>query len=219
MRNSREKPRCPDCLMARELCICALAPRLALSTRVGLIMHVSERSRTSNTGRLVPLALRNSCVRLRGDRSGPTDASGLVPPGYRGLVLYPSADSLPLDGALAKSIPRPVVLIALDGSWSQAARMARREPALRGLLRVSLPPGPPSSYRLRTQSDPARVCTFEAVARALGVLEGAEARKRLEVFFDMMVGRMLWSRGKLKASEVIGGVPPEAQAGSGRGRA
>lgn len=212
MRNSREKPRCLNCLMTRELCICPLAPRLELGTRVGLIMHVSERSRTSNTGRLVPLALANSCIRLRGDRSGPTESFGLVPPGHAGLVLYPSSDSMVLDGALAEKIVRPAALIVLDGSWSQAARMARREPALRGLPRVKLPPGPPSAYRLRAQQDPSRVCSFEAVARALGVLEGPEVQKALESFFRVMVERMLWARGKLKASEVAGGIPESEEA-------
>lgn len=212
MRNTREKPRCPKCLMTRELCICGLAPRLELETRVGLIMHVSERCRTSNTGRLVPLALSNSCICLRGDRSGPTESSGLVPPGHRGLVLYPSSDSVVLDGEFTKSLDGPAALIVLDGSWSQAARMARREPSLRALPRVKLPPGPPSSYRLRAQQDPARVCTFEAVARALGVLEGPDVQAALERFFRVMVDRMLWARGKLRASEVAGGIPEGVEA-------
>lgn len=207
MRNTPGKPRCPKCLMSRDLCICPLAPHLELKTRVGLIMHVSERGRTSNTGRLVPLALRNSFLAYRGSREGPTDAEGMIPEGYQGLVLYPSADSVELDEDLVKRIQKPVCLIVLDGSWSQAARMARREPSLRSLLRVKLAPGPRSSYRLRAQQDPTRVCTFEAVARAMGVLEGPEVQETLEKFFRVMVDRMLWARGKLKASEVAGGIP------------
>ncbi len=173
-------------------------------------MHVSERGRTSNTGRLVPLALSNSYVCLRGDRNGPTESSGLVPDGYCGLVLYPSSDSVALDRAFAEGLDGPAALIALDGSWSQAARMARREPSVRNLTRVRLPPGGPSSYRLRTQSHPSRVCTFEAVARALGVLEGPAVKSVLERFFCIMVERMLWARGKLKPEEVTGGLPLSA---------
>ncbi len=198
--------------MVRELCLCGLAPRLELVTRVGLIMHVSERCRTSNTGRLVPLALSNSFLAYRGLRDGPTDTGGMIPEGYRGIVLYPSADSVELDEDLINRIQSPICLIVLDGSWSQAARMARREPSLKGLPRVKLPPGPPSSYRLRVQQNPARVCTFEAVARALGVVEGPEIREALEAFFRIMVERMLWARGKLKASEVAGGVPEGGEA-------
>lgn len=170
-------------------------------------MHVLESRRTSNTGRLVPLALSNSSICLRGDRDGPTQASGLVPAGYIGLVLYPSSDSVIIDRSFVESLEKPVALIALDGSWSQAARMARREPSLMGLARVRLPDGPPSSYRLRAQQNPTRVCTFEAVARALGVLEGAEVQRELENFFRAMVERMLWARGLMKASEVYGGLP------------
>jgi DTW domain-containing protein YfiP len=112
-----------------------------------------------------------------------------------------------LDRDFPEKLDGSAALIVLDGSWSQAARMARREPALRSLPRVKLPPGPRSSYRLRTQQDPARVCTFEAVARALGVLEGPEVQQALESFFRVMVERMLWARGKLRASEVAGGLP------------
>ncbi|MDI6740507.1 MAG: DTW domain-containing protein, partial [Candidatus Edwardsbacteria bacterium] len=67
-------------------------------------------------------------------------------------------------------------------------------------------PGPLSRFRLRTQSEPSRVCTFEAAARALGAIEGRDVRKKLEAFFDVMVERMLWARGKLAANEVTGGL-------------
>lgn len=202
--------------MVRSLCVCGLAPGLELRTRVAVIMHVGESVRSSNTGRLVPLALANSFVCLRGVRHQPTETGGMIPDGSRGLVLYPSPGSAELDGRAAALGGRPLTLIVLDGNWNQAAKMARREPVLKDLPRVKLPPGPPSSFRLRVQGDPARVCTFEAVSRALGVIEGAEVQARLEEFLTAMVERMLWSRGRLKASQVAGGVPPEALSGKSR---
>ncbi len=203
--------------MVRSLCVCPLAPQLALRTRVAVIMHVAEAARSSNTGRLVPLALANSFIGYRGMREGPTNTKGMIPEGYLGMVLYPSADSAELNKDLIGRVPSPLCLVVLDGSWSQSARMARREPALAGLPRVRLPPGPPSSFRLRAQTDPSRVCTFEAVARALGAIEGPEVRESLEAFFTVMVERMLWARGKLKASEVAGGLPAGAIGETGAG--
>lgn len=193
--------------MTQSLCICDIAPRLDLRTRVAVIMHVRESIRPSNTGRLVPLALANSFVCLRGLRDKPTDTAGMVPDGSQGLVLYPSPDARELKQDYISPIKKPVTLIVLDGNWNQAAKMAKRERALDGLPRVKLPAGPISNFRLRTQSDPARVCTFEAVARALGAIEGAEVQRKLESFFTVMVERMLWARGKLAANEVAGGLP------------
>jgi DTW domain-containing protein YfiP len=130
-----------------------------------------------------------------------------MPDDTQGLVLYPSADSHELKQDYFSLIIKPITLVVLDGNWNQASKMAKREPALCGLPRVHLPPGPLSTFRLRTQSAPERVCTFEAVARALGVIEGIEIQRQLEAFFDVMVERMLWARGKLAADEVAGGLP------------
>ena len=92
----------------------------------------------------------------------------------------------------------------------QARRMLRREPILADLPRVSLPPGPPSEFRLRRQKDIRHVSTCEAAARALGCLDEPEAQRHLEEVFRIMVERTLWSRGELAASNVTGGIPTEA---------
>ena len=62
-------------------------------------------------------------------------------------------------------------------------------------------PGPPSEYRLRVQRNEHHLCTLEAIARAIGVLESAEAQSNLEKLLRVMVERTLWSRGKIPASE------------------
>jgi DTW domain-containing protein len=195
--------------MTQSLCICGVALHLALRTRVAVVMHVREAVRPSNTGRLIPLALANSFVCLRGQRDQRTRTEGMIPPDSQGLVLYPSADSHELNQDYLSPIKKPVTLVVLDGNWNQASKMAKREPALVSLPRVHLASGPLSQFRLRTQSDPARVCTFEAVARALGAIEGTDVQQKLEAFFTIMVERMLWARGKLKASEVTGGLPTQ----------
>ncbi len=205
--NPHPQPRCPTCLMTQSLCICGVAPHLALRTRVAVIMHVREAVRPSNTGRLIPLALTNSFKCLRGIREKLTQTGGMIPPETQGLVLYPSPESRELNQDYIGRIKKPVTLVVLDGNWNQAAKMAKREHVLDGLPRVHLAAGPVSSFRLRTQSDPARVCTFEAVARALGAIEGNAVQQQLEAFFTIMVERMLWARGKLKADQVTGGLP------------
>jgi DTW domain-containing protein YfiP len=66
-------------------------------------------------------------------------------------------------------------------------------------------------YRLRHHPDPRFVATFEAVARALGILEGPAVQADLERVFQVVVERMLWSRGRLATERVTGGIPPPLQ--------
>ena len=71
--------------------------------------------------------------------------------------------------------------------------------------------------RLRTPRLPGHRSTLEAIALALETLEGgsgASVRHRLESIYRVMVERTLWSRGRLTAAEVTGGIPAEAQQGA-----
>jgi len=51
------------------------------------------------------------------------------------------------------------------------------------------------------------LATLEAIARAMGILEGPEVQAALERPFRAMVERTLWSRGSVAAEDVSGGIP------------
>lgn len=204
-------PRCGGCQMHLELCICALIEPIEIRTRVVVIMHAKEEGKSSNSGRLVPLALRSGEVRVRGRKAAPMSQQGLVDPGHLNLVLYPADDAKVLAPEWLEADGRPVSLFVPDGNWRQAKRVARREPSLVDLQRVILPPGPPSRYRLRSHPDPKRVSTFEAIARALGIIEGPKVQAHLEGVFDLLVERTLWTRGELSAEQVLSGIPDAAR--------
>lgn len=197
--------RCARCAMHLRVCLCALVEPIELATRVVVLRHRKEVHKPTNTGRLVSLTLANGEVRTFGGRDEPFDDAGLVDPARRSVLLYPTAESRLL--ARDDGDPRPVTLIVPDADWRRAHKLATREPRLAAIPRVHLPDGPPSVYRLRNHPDPRFLATFEAVARALGVLEGAAVRERLEAVFVRMVERSLWSRGRLAADAVTGGVP------------
>lgn len=201
-RRGQGVPRCPRCALHRPLCLCAEITPLALSTRVIVVQHAKEATRTSNSGRLVPIAIEGGAVRLRGARGVPFDARGLDEPGA--VLLYPQP------GAELLTAGRATTLVVPDGNWAQARKLVQREPALRRLPTVALPPGPPSRYRLRSHPDPERVSTFEAIARAIGVLDGPAAQARLEQVFTLFVERTLYSRGALPADGVAGGLTAAA---------
>jgi DTW domain-containing protein YfiP len=193
--------------MHASLCICDLIPRIETRTRLALFIHRREDRKTTNTGRLAADCLTNSEVIIRGHESSPTAAfawSADTQP----LFLYPHDDAVPIARFAASA--RAITLIVPDGTWRQAAKVRNRVPGLRDVPCVSIEPDAPTSYRLRTETRAEGLATIEAIARAFGVLEGPHVRTALELVFRAMVERTLWSRGKLAADEVFGGVPAGA---------
>jgi DTW domain-containing protein YfiP len=211
--HSSTKPRCGRCRLHAELCVCALIPRLETRTRVVLLMHAQEEQKPSNTGRLAHLCLPNSEIRLRGtpDRA-PLELGGLEDHEHETWMLYLSDRSEPLTPAVAAAARKPVRLLVLDGNWSQASRLgAKLARDLPGVRHVRLTAGKPSEYRLRTEHHPDGLATFEAIARALGVLESEHVQSEMERVFRTMTDRVLWTRGRLKSGEVTGGLPVGAK--------
>ena len=189
------KPRCPQCRLHLELCVCSLAPVLDLPTKAVVIMHYAEERRKSNSGQLARLVLKNSEIFLRGLREGPA-VPGPSEKYPNPLVLFPGAGSQELNAGFLVTIPRPVTLILADGNWNQTGHMVKREALMKDAPRVHLPPGGPTRYRLRkAQEKEGRICTFEALSRALGIIEGPVIEQILSQFFYLWVSRSLKMRG------------------------
>jgi DTW domain-containing protein YfiP len=189
--------------MQDGLCICSALPHFTLRTRVSLVVHHREWPRTTNTGHLALRSLSNASVALWGEEGQEIpEPESIVPPGTVGYALAPSG--LPLDAARAEELRAgpPVTLVVADGSWRQATKMNRRVPALSVLPRLALPPGPPSVYQLRVEPFEHGLATFEAIARALGILEGRDVQAALEQAFRLMVQRTLITRGRPSAVEL-----------------
>lgn len=181
--------------MRELLCVCPLVPRLELATRLVVVMHWREANTTTNTGRLAALALPNSEVRVRGVAGERDVTEGIVAPGRRTLLLFPGPDAVALEPGFSDRFPGPYTLVVPDGTWRQARKVATREPSLAGALRVQLEDAGDSAYRLRRAPRTGALSTMEAIARALGVLEGPHAQAPLEALFRVMVERSLASRG------------------------
>ncbi|HTA18022.1 MAG TPA: DTW domain-containing protein [Polyangia bacterium] len=193
---SKRAARCDVCRMQLASCLCAEIPRLTLATRVVLVMHHREVSKTTATGPLALRALTNGELHVHGERDAPLDLTSLHGQGRRVMLLFPSDAARPLTPELLAADRRPVTLVVPDGNWRQASRASRR---IRGLAQaepVALVEGAPSRYRLRREPKEGGLATFEAVARALGVLESADVQIQLETLFARMVERTLDTRGK-----------------------
>ena len=101
-------------------------PRLELRTKICLIIHHRELSRSSNTGLLAVRALVNSEVRIRGEGRAILDLKDVLSSQYRTFLFYPTNDAVELDKALVMQEHTPIQLIVPDGTWRQARKIHAR---------------------------------------------------------------------------------------------
>ena len=195
---SKRSERCRRCRMHVDLCICRSIPSYPLNTRLVLVMHHREQIKTTATGPLALEALPNSELRIHGYQERPLDFSDLNSPERRTLLLYPGEDVPVLSGTLLDRDKRPVILVVPDGTWRQASRMGRRLPGLEHSEMVRLPEGPLSEWGIRREAHPHGLATFEAIARALGIIESPAVQRGMEELFRLMVKRTLHARDATK---------------------
>lgn len=192
---SKRSNRCPQCRMHEQLCICDSIPRFDVATRLVLVMHRREQQKPTATGPLALAVLGNSELRIQGHRDTPLDFTDLDRCGRRVLLLYPGDDVPVLSPSLLALDARPITLVVPDGSWRQAARMGRRLPGLEQVEMVRLPEGATTAWGIRKENTPQGLATFEAIARAMGIIEAPRIQKRMEDLFRLMVTRTLQTRG------------------------
>jgi hypothetical protein len=88
---------------------------------------------------------------------------------------------------------RPLTLVVLDGTWWQARKLLKLNPALAALPRVAFTPTNPSRYLIRRQPADFCVSTIEALAQVLDVLEpGERSFTRILDPFLAMVAKQRW---------------------------
>jgi len=188
---------------------------------VVFVIHQLEAGKPTNTGLVAARCLPNSAIVYRGRPPGddaefptprdllPVGPAAIDAAGAQRLILYPHPSAAPLSEWRGRS--EPIVLLVPDGTWRQAARTrARLAPDPRAIPCVSLPASG-DRRRMRTPSAPARLATLEAVAHALGILEGPEVESALLRVYRIMTERTLWSNGRIGAADVTGGIPAGVQ--------
>lgn len=193
---------CLYCWSPLSHCICSLANPIENLMPVKIYIHHKELSRRSNSSHLLRLALKNVSFEVHG---APNQSTNWPTPSMaeRSCVLFPSDDAQPLT---TDDRGRFEQLIVVDGNWRQAKKAANRLKKLPCPHFRSLPFQTPSEFRLRTQSAIDRLSTFESVARAMSVLEGADPwalmmplfRAHVSVTMDLRSRRGLPSKKNLR---------------------
>jgi DTW domain-containing protein YfiP len=104
-------------------------------------------------------------------------------------LLFPGEGAI--DPAALRGRP-PSTVIVVDGTWSEARKVVRRNPFLQALPRLAFTPERPSTYRIRAEPSVECVSTIEAVVHLLGALTGSPERFRpILTAFDEMVDLQL----------------------------
>jgi DTW domain-containing protein YfiP len=195
----KRKPQdpCQVCFLHKDRCICADIPTLNLKTKITLVFHAKELKRTTNTGRLALQALTNSEMRVRGEGRQTLDLSDLLSPKYRTLLFYPSDNAIELDHQFVNESQLPIQLIVPDGNWRQASKVHYRHHELADIPRVKISTPNMAELHMRTETTEAGMATLEAIAHALGIIEGAEVKEKLMKLYQRKLEETLKGRGKL----------------------
>ena len=161
---------CLRCGRPEVTCYCAHVERIATQTKVLVLQHPREEDKAIGTARMATLCLESAEVAVGIDFSNNTQVRALLnDPARPAVLLYPGPDSKDL----AKEPPTgPVTLVVVDGTWSQARTLTKRNPWLLELPQYAFEPDKPSEYRIRKEPRPDYVSTIEALTSALGLLEG-----------------------------------------------
>ncbi len=159
-------------------------------------MHASEVPKPSATGPIALLALCNAQLYVHGRRDERVDLSAEFSADRRVYCLYPSDDARPLSEVVGDDDPRPITLIVPDGNWGQARRAARRLPGIEQAPNVILTSGAPTEWGIREETKEGGLATCEAIAQALGLVEGPEVEASLMAFFRRVVAETWASRGR-----------------------
>jgi DTW domain-containing protein YfiP len=170
----------------------------ATRTRVVVLQHPRERDVPVNTARIASLCLPDAEVHV-----------GLQLPEavLRADPLRPAALLYPGPGAVdVERAPPPggITLVVVDGTWSQARKLVKLNPALAALPRYAFRPRSPSEYRIRREPNEDYVSTLEALIHVLGVLEGDRERflPMLRPFRAMVEGQIAFASSSQRRSRI-----------------
>jgi DTW domain-containing protein YfiP len=110
-------------------------------------------------------------------------------------LFFPSADSMELTSSFARSFSKPLNLIVPDGNWRQASKIHYRYRELADIPRVMIKGPNTDTQRLRAETTLEGMATLQAIAWALGAIEGEQIRDQLLELYALKLARTLEGRG------------------------
>lgn len=187
-----KRQKCMRCKRPSSVCICMYFPstHLEIKTTIHILQHPREHNLRQLT--TVPLLLecipKDRCFVYCGKRFPEYKHSKLWEICTRAntICLYPSSDALDICDFISHSVVRTGVstsdisldnnihMVVLDGTWNQAKQMYFNNKFLHHLTKIRLTGEWKSHYVIRTQPSNESLSTLEAIAIAIGQLEGKQ---------------------------------------------
>ena len=146
----------------------------------------------------------NSEMRVRGQTRETLDLRDLLTPQYRTLLFYPSDNAVELDKELVAQDQKPIQLIVPDGTWRQASKVHFRHHELQDVKRVMISTPNISKFHLRAQHRREGMATLQAIAYALGVIEGDLVKAQLMKLYHAKLEQTLIGRGLFSLAKSLG---------------
>ncbi len=208
--------RCTTCGLHAADCACALLRPIACKTPVGIVQHIREAGKATNTVRLLRRVLPGLEVQTVGAAPGQRfDPTVWQARPFNWYVVFPAdvkwagqgkpavaaqedAGELGGAGATPEAIDRRPALIFLDGTWRQCSRLRRRLDWVGCLPTLALPPSKQSTWVVRRPPAPGRLSTFEAVIDALALVEPTIDTSSQRSAFRQINARFARLRGRLR---------------------
>lgn len=140
-------------------------------------------------------------MRVRGAGREALDLTDLLAAGYRTFLLFPSEDAVELNDQLVEQEDTPIQLIVPDGSWRQASKVPFRHHELKDVKRVMIRNTLGRRFYMRAQHRQDGMPTLQAIALALGVIEGDFVKHQLLKLYHAKIAQTLRGRGIFNLAE------------------
>ncbi len=112
------------------------------------------------------------------------------------FFLYPDSEGIFIDDIDWRKFENGVNLIVPDGNWRQTSKMKKRIKGLENFPTIQFRSLPESMYRIRAERKSNGLATLEAIALALGYIEGPHVQTSLLDLLHIQTTRILQSRGQ-----------------------
>ena len=169
---------CYRCGWPKSLCWCPSIQPMATRTKFVFLMHPKEyRYAKAATGRFTHLCLADSELHQGVGFDDHEAVQALIhDPRNFPVLLYPGENARNLSAGELRPDElggRRLVVLVLDGTWSEARKMLRLSPSLQRLPRIMFTPAAPSRFVIKQQPQAGCLSTLEATHEVLVALERA----------------------------------------------
>jgi DTW domain-containing protein len=160
---------CATCTRPTRVCCCSLVPSIATDVRLVVVQHPRESRVPIGTASMAVRAVQGASLIVGTDVDQSTELRRILDDRERpAVLLWPGEGAEDLE---TTPVATPATLVVVDGTWSTAKKLVRRNRILASLPRVRLSPKTPSRYRIRKEPRAECLSTLEAITMALGAIE------------------------------------------------